>query len=114
MSKSITTRWFIGAWIVAVLASIVAGVMVRNAAGASPPPGAIIAYLIAVACGIVMLVMWIGALVKLGMQRAWGWFVAVLLIYVLSLGVLGIVAMLAYAIAGPKDTTEVVMRPTVT
>ena len=34
MSKSITTRWFIGAWIVAVLASIVAGVMVRNAAGA--------------------------------------------------------------------------------
>ena len=114
MSKSITTRWFIGAWIVAVLVGIVMGVVARNSAGASPPPILVVGYLVAVACGIVMLVMWIGALVKLGQQRAWGWFAAVLLIYVLSLGVLGIVAMLAYAIAGPSDESVVATRPTVT
>jgi len=114
MSKSITTRWYIGAWIVAVLAGIVAAVVARSAPGTSPPPAVTIAYLVAVACGIVMFVMWIGALIKLGQQRSWGWFVFLLLIYVLTLGILGIVGMVAYAIAGPSDRTDVVMRPTVT
>jgi hypothetical protein len=61
--------------------------------------------------GIVMLVMWIGALVKLGMQHSWGWFVAVLILHLIALGIIG---MVAYAIAGPADTGEVVMRPTAT
>ena len=83
MSKRITTRWYIGAWVLAVL----------------------------VACGIVMFVMWIGALVRLAQQHAWGWFIGVL---VLQLIFLGIVGMAAYAIAGPEDTAEVVIRPTTT
>jgi len=114
MSKRITTRWYIGAWIVAVVISIVAGVMARNAPGTSPPPALTIAYLIAVACGIIAFVMWIGALIKLGQQHSWGWFVFLLLIYVLTLGFLGIVGMVAYAIAGPDDTSQAVMRPTTT
>ncbi|HEY0831664.1 MAG TPA: hypothetical protein VGE99_11015 [Candidatus Dormibacteraeota bacterium] len=113
MSKSITTRWYIGAWIVAVIAGIVAGVVGRNSPGTTPP-AVTIAYLVAVACGIVMFVMWIGALIKLGQERSWGWFLFLLLIYLLTLGILGIVGMVAYAIAGPDDTTDVVMRPTVT
>ena len=114
MSKSITTRWYIGAWIVAVVVAIIGGVMARSAPGTSPPPSVTIAYLIVVALGIVMFVMWIGALIKLGQQRSWGWFAFLLLIYVLTLGILGIVGMVAYAIAGPDDTAPAVMRPTTT
>jgi hypothetical protein len=53
-------------------------------------------------------VTWIGALIKLATQHVWNWFAAVL---VLQLFFLGIIGMLAYAIAGPEDT-EVVIRPT--
>jgi hypothetical protein len=56
-----------------------------------------------------MLVMLIGALVKLGMQRAWGWFVAILVLHVVGLGIVG---MVAYAVAGPEDEDLVVTRPT--
>ena len=72
MSKRITTRWFIGAWIVAVLAGIVMDIVARNAQGTSPPPTLMVAYLIAVAAGLAMFVMWIGALIKIGQQRVWG------------------------------------------
>jgi hypothetical protein len=111
MSKSITTRWYIGAWIVAVVAGIVAGVLARNAPGTGPPPSVAIASFVVAACGVVMLVTWIGALVKVAQQHAWGWFIALL---VLQLIFLGIVGMVAYAIAGPDDALEVVTRPTVT
>jgi hypothetical protein len=111
MSKSITTRWYIGAWVVAVLAGIVAGVVERGAPAGSTPTAAIIASLVVVACGIVMFVMWIGALIRLAQQRAWGWFIAVMVLQLIFLGIIG---MVAYAIAGPDDTTAVVMRPTVT
>jgi len=114
VSKSITTRWYIGAWIVAVLTGIVVGVMSRGAAGSSPPPAATILGVVIVLCGLVMLVMWIGALIKLGQQHSWGWFAFVLLLYLLTLGILGIVAMAVYAIAGPDDTAPAVMRPTTT
>ncbi len=113
MSKRLTTRWYIGAWIVAVLAGVVAGVMARGAQGGSPPAALTVFYLVALAAGLVMFVMWIGALIKLGQQHAWGWFAFVLLVYVLTLGILGIVAMVVYALAGPDDT-QVVMRPTAT
>ena len=111
MSKRITTRWYIGAWVLAVLVGIATGLMARGAPAGSPPPSVTVASLVLVACGIVMLVMWIGALVKLAQQHAWGWFVGVL---VLQLIFLGIVGMAAYAIAGPEDTAEVVIRPTTT
>jgi hypothetical protein len=55
-----------------------------------------------------MLVMWIGALVTLGMQQAWGRFVAVLVMHLLGLGIVG---MSAYAISGPEDPKMVVIRP---
>ena len=67
-------------------------------------------YLVLAVAGIVMLVMWIGALAKLAVQHAWSWFVAVLVLHFLFLGIIG---MVAYAIAGPEDT-EIVIRPTVT
>ena len=111
MSKSITTRSYIGAWIVAVLAGIVAGVMARSAPGTSPPPSVAIAYFVVAVCGVVMLVMWIGALVRVAQQHAWGWFIALLILQLIFLGIIG---MVAYAIAGPGDTAEVVTRPTVT
>jgi hypothetical protein len=111
MSKRITTRWYIGAWVVWILALIAMVVIGRGAQGAtSPPAGVVIAYGVAFVSAIVMLVMWIGALVKLGMQHSWGWFAAVL---ILQLVMLGIIGTLLYAIAGPEDT-EVVMRPTAT
>jgi hypothetical protein len=110
MSKRVTTRWYIGAWVVWVIAFISLGLIMRSA-GASPSPPAVIAYAVMAIAGIVMLVMWIGALVKLGMQHSWGWFVAVLILHLIALGIIG---MVAYAIAGPADTGEVVMRPTAT
>jgi hypothetical protein len=114
MSKRVTTRWFIGAWVVAVLVGVVTGLVARGAPAGSPPPIVTILSLVLIACGIVMFVMWIGALIKQGQQRAWGWFAFVLLLYALTLGVLGIVAMAVYAFAGPQDEGEVVIRPTAT
>jgi len=43
--------------------------------------------------GVVMLVMWIGALVKLGQQHAWGWFAGVLVMHLVGLGIIGMVAL---------------------
>ena len=111
MSKQITTRWYIGAWVVAVLVGIATGVIARGAPAGSPPPAVAIPSLVLVAGGIVMFVMWIGALIKLAQQHAWGWFVAVLILQLIFLGIIG---MAAYAIAGPQDTDEVVTRPTTT
>jgi hypothetical protein len=65
-------------------------------------------YLVLGIAGILMLVMWIGALVKLGMQRAWGWFVGLLVLHLLGLGIVG---MVAYAVTGPEDEDLVVTRP---
>jgi hypothetical protein len=110
MSKRITTLWYIGAWIVYILAVIAFFVMARGNQGSSaPPPGALITYLVIIAAGIVTLVMWIGALIRLGQQRAWGWFAAVLVLHLVGLGIVG---MVAYAIAGPPDSDIVVIRPT--
>jgi hypothetical protein len=112
MSKRITTRWYIGAWVLWLIAFIALWLVMRGSGGSSsPPPAAVIPYGVLAIAGIVMLVMWIGALVKLGMQHAWGWFVAVLVLHLVALGIIG---MVAYAIRGPSDTTEVAMRPTTT
>jgi hypothetical protein len=112
MSKRITTRWYIGAWVIWLIAFIALGVVLRSAGSSgSPPPPAVIPYAVLAIAGIVMLVMWIGALVKLGMHHAWGWFVAVLVLHMVALGIIG---MAAYAIWGPSDSSEVAMRPTTT
>lgn len=110
MGKGTSTRWFIGAWLVWLIAAILAAVM-RSGAGGAVTPGLYFLGLVIVAAVVVMLVTWIGALVKLGAQGAWGWFVAMLILGVVGLG---IVSMLAYAIAGPEDVSDVAIRPTTT
>lgn len=74
----------------------------------SPPPIAVVFYLVLAGCAVAMLIYWVGALLRLGQVRAWGWFVAVLVLHLAGLGIAG---MLAYAIAGPEDSTTVVIRP---
>jgi heme/copper-type cytochrome/quinol oxidase subunit 3 len=110
MNKHITTRWYIGAWVVYIVGVIAFFMMARTNPGAStPPPAALMTYLVIIATGIVMLVMWIGALIRLGQQHAWGWFAAILVLHLIGLGIVG---MVAYAVAGPPDTDMVVTRPT--
>ena len=110
MSKRITTRWYITAWVVYILAAIAFIVMARaNQVSGAPQPGALLAYLVAIVTGLVMLVMWIGALIRLGQQKAWGWFAGVLVSHLIGLGIVG---MVAYAVSGPGDIDMVVMRPT--
>ena len=111
MSKRITTHWYVGAWLIYVIA-LLALVMSARSAGvqgsSSASPALVFGYLVLGIAGIVMLMMWIGALVKLGMQRAWGWFVGILVLHILGLGIIG---MGAYAVAGPEDEDLVVIRP---
>ena len=109
MSKQITTRWYIGAWIVYVLAAVAFLMISRAAQGSgSPPPGVWLAYLVLTISAVVMLVTWIGALIRLGTQHAWGWFAGVLVLHLIGLGIIG---MVAYAISGPEDADAVVIRP---
>jgi hypothetical protein len=112
MSKRTTTRWYIRAWVVWLVALVALIALSRGAqASGSPPPGVTLAYVVMFVTGVVMLVMWMGALIRLAQQHAWGWFAAVLLLQLVALGIVG---MVAYAIAGRDNTTEVVMRPSVT
>ena len=113
MSKRITVPWYIAAWVVWLIAFVAYWMMVKQASGtpsSGPTAGIVVASIVAFIAGLVTLVMWIGALVKLGAQHAWGWFVAVLVLHLIGLGIIG---MVAYGIAGPPDTgTDVVTRPT--
>ena len=111
MSKRITTRWYIGAWAVWLIAFILAIVLRNSSPSGSAPPGLFLIGLVMVVAGVITLVMWIGALVKLGSQRAWGWFATVLVLHLIGLGILG---MVAYAISGPEDVGDVAIRPTTT
>ena len=110
MSKRTTTRWYIGSWIVYILAVIAFFVIGHGARGSSSPPTPLfIPYAVMAVTGVLMLVMWIGALVKLGQVRAWGWFVGVLVLHLVGLGIVG---MVAYAVSGPEDSSFVAIRPT--
>ena len=80
----------------------------NNDGTASVPPVAIDLYLVILASVVVMLVFWIGALIRLGQMHAWAWFTAVLVLHLIGLGIVG---MIAYAIAGPDDSTFAVTRP---
>jgi len=116
MSKRVTTRGYIASWIVWVLAAALflstAHVQVTSsgASALGSSPVSALAWIVAGIAGIVMLVMWIGALVRLAQLHAWGWFVAVL---VLQFFALAIIPMIAYAVAGPEDEGAVT-RPSVT
>jgi hypothetical protein len=109
MSKRIATRVYFAAWVVWFAAFVAVVAMIReNSSTSAPSGGILLGYLVLTVAGIVMLVTWIGALVKLAAQQAWNWFVAVLVLHFFGLGIIG---MAAYAIAGPEDV-EVVIRPT--
>src|ERR1700682_1104222 len=101
MSKHTTTRWYIGAWIVAVIAVIVIGIGARSIpAGSAPPPTLMIMSFVIIASSLVMLLMWIGAVVRLAQLSAWGWLVGMLILQLIGLGVIG---MVGDAIAGPAE-----------
>jgi hypothetical protein len=111
VSKSTSTRWYIGAWVVALIALAIVYMTGHWAsATTSFSPLAAIAWGVAMIAGLVMLVAWIGALIRLGQWHRWGWFVAMLILQLVGLGIIG---MVAYAVAGPPEEM-VVTRPTVT
>ena len=111
MSKRITTRWYIVAWVVWVVAAILEGIIVSRSHGGSLPLAGYVLYLVLTATGVTMLVLWVGALVNLWSQHATGWFGGVLIAHLIGLGIVG---MIAYAVAGPEDKDEIVTRPTTT
>lgn len=116
MSKRTTTRGYIAAWIVWAIAAVLflstAHVHLSATGGytVGSSPLSASAWIVAGIAGIVMLVMWVGALVRLAQLHAWGWFAAVL---VLQFVALGIIPMVGYAISGPEDEVSVT-RPSVT
>jgi hypothetical protein len=112
VGKRTTTRWYIGAWLAWCLAFLSLIAMARMTGPTSmPPPGSFIAYLVMFLAMVVTFVAWLGALLRLGHLRAWSWFIAVLVLHLIGLGIIG---MVAYAIAGPEDREQIVYRPTVT
>ena len=110
MSKRTTTRWYIGAWVLWLIALLVALVL-RHSTGGRVSASLLFLGLVMVATAGVMLVTWLGALVKLGSQRAWGWFASVLLFGLIGLGIVG---MVTYALTGPEDIRDVAIRPATT
>jgi hypothetical protein len=114
MSRRITTRWYIGAWVVWLLGVIALYVESRFIGNStSPPPGVFLIYLVMFLAAFVMFAMWIAALLRLAAQRSWGWFAAVLALHLVGLGIIG---MIAYALFGTDDrrTNEIVYRPRAT
>jgi hypothetical protein len=109
VSKGALTRWYIGAWVAAVVAVVVAYMAGRSAIPSTAGLLSTIAWGVALIAGLMMLVAWVGVLIRLGRLNRWGWFVAVLVLQLIGLGIIGIVA---YAVAGPSDEM-VVTRPTV-
>ena len=92
MSKSLTTRWYIGAWVVGAISTIVFFMAAHTTTTSSSvsafgtSPISVIAWIVAGICSIVMLVMWIGALIRLGQLHRWGWFVFMLVLQLIGLG----------------------------
>jgi glucan phosphoethanolaminetransferase (alkaline phosphatase superfamily) len=109
LNKRTTTRVYTVSWVIYVLTLVATFMTIRSTQGAgSPPPIALVMYLVLAATAIAMLIFWIGALVRLAQVQRWGWFVAVLLLHVVGLGIVG---MAAYASAGPNEAYIVAIRP---
>lgn len=113
MSKRTTTRWFVRGWLAAVTCG---GVDLIVSRGVTRPSTLLGVLGLVVAGGvIVMIAMWVAALVDLAQQRLWPGFLVVLLVFLFSLGALGIIAMLIYWLIGPPDEDRVVVvRPSTT
>jgi hypothetical protein len=111
VSKRTVTRWYIGAWLVWVVALVAVIALSRSSGGTAPAPALTFAYLAMVAAGLVTVVMWIAALLKLARQRAIFSFITILLLQLVGLGIVG---MVAYAVAGPDEARGYVIRPSVT
>jgi hypothetical protein len=111
MSKRITTRWYIGAWVAWLIAFIGLVLVMRASTSSTPPPPAVFLYGVMAVAGLIGLFTWVIALIKLGHLRAWGWFAVVAILQLIGLGIIG---MVAYAVTGPEDGGPVVYRPTVT
>jgi hypothetical protein len=128
MSKKDITRLFVGA-IVAVVAGVVLGIAALTAAlasdaidlggsyvidvnggsGAWTALGLVIVGSLAAVCGtIAAVVSWIGALLNTWQLEDKVWFGSLLAGGLLGLGV---VAMIAYVVAGPDGTKQSVARP---
>ena len=105
MARTTSTRWYIGAWIVWVAALIGFSIAYQHVDRSSPfwvgNPSLVGLGTIAQLSMLVMLGSWIGALIRLRRLRRWVWFAGVLIVQLIGLGILG---MVAYAIAGPDDT----------
>jgi len=110
MNKRTATRWYIGAWVVWLVALSLA-VLMRSSVQGRVSAGLFLLGMVIVAAGAVMVITWIGALIKLGTQSKWGWFVGVLVLGLIGLGIVG---MVAYSLAGPADVIDVAIRPTTT
>ncbi|HET7379924.1 MAG TPA: hypothetical protein VFJ24_07785 [Gaiellales bacterium] len=117
MSKRVTTTGYGIAWIVALIAGIVffktaaVHTTATSASAFATTPVSAVAWFIVAIASLVMLVLWIGALVAVGQQHAWAWFVALLILQLIGLGIIG---MVAYAIAGPDRPVTSFTRPSVT
>src|SRR2546428_5944193 len=83
VSKQLTTRWYISAWIVSAIAWLALLATTHNHQDGTSPAF----YLVLGAGAILMLVFWIGALFRLAQLNSWGWFVAVLFLSVVGVGV---------------------------
>ena len=113
MRRRVTTRWYIVAWVLWLLATLIGWRLVIGGTGGgnSPPAGVVIPYGVMAITGLVMLVMWIGALARLGTLHQWSWFVGVLVLHLVALGIIG---MVAYAIWGPDNSPDIATRPSFT
>ena len=117
MSRRAAVIGYIVAYVMTAVAVVVffSGGSVRAdatsaAAVATSQPAAIASLAILVAT-LVMLLTWIAALVALARQHSWGWFVSVLILQLIGLG---IVAMIAYGLSAPRRPVLTVTRPSVT
>lgn len=113
LSKRTTARWFVRAWLAAVLCGAIDLFIGRGVTRPSTLIGLL--GLVAVASVIVVVAMWVAALVDLAHQGSWTWFLVVLLLFLLSLGALGLIAILMYWLVAPSDEQRiVVVRPSTT
>ena len=109
MSKRTITRWYIGAWLVWFV-SICA--LVLTAHPATDSLGRTVVTVVMVISGLITLYMWLRALIRLARQQATFYFLAVLLLQFVGLGIVG---MVAYALSGTeKKPVDVVTRPSAT
>ena len=111
MTKRTSTRLYFGAFAVWLIAfAMFMAMAVVNRSSSSPPPSAMVALAVMAVAGIVMLVGWIATLIRLAQLAAWGWFAAVLVSHLVGLGIVG---MIAYAVAGPSEGVTTTARPSV-